>query len=478
MNVIQEQITDSEIRSDLISAPVKKGFHLRFLKGNSPDLDAVLRLRYRVFNLELQEGLLRSHLSGKGEDVFDRYLRSSCHLPERNGRTCRGLSSPDIRDGAGEYWFLFCQGIRLLAISGSISKAGVEIGRACIAKNHRNIKVLLLLWKGLMKYLGMKEKRFFFGCTSLTGQDPLEGWQVFDYLCTHGFLHPEIFLCAGPDFSCGEYPEAHGFFKKAMIPRLLRAYLNLGQGSAANRRWTLRSALSIFSHFLLWTISMKRLSVSSAVEPTDSEADILGWLRAQVRVFLIFSVLALTYFLILFRRFLPPAAGWRWRKIVFRSWARASAFVLGIRISVRGTPPESPYVIISNHLSYVDIIALATRLDAVFIAKKEVEGWPFLGQVIKAFDCIFIDRDDARSAIRVNREMRRRSKAGNGSCFSPEGTSSAGQAFFLSTRRSLDQPPTGSIQCISSRSSTARSEKKCRLTALFAGGAIWNSCRT
>ena len=175
---------------------------------------------------------------------------------------------------------------------------------------------------------------------------------------------------------------------------------------------------------------MKRPLISSPVKTTGSGAGILGWLRVQVRVFLIFSILALTYFLILFRRFLPPGAGWRWRKIIFRFWARASAAVLGMRISVRGTPPESPYVIISNHLSYVDIIALATRLDAVFIAKKEVEEWPFLGRVIKAFDCIFIDRDDARSAIRVNREIENAFNGRKGVLFFPEGTSSAGTGIL------------------------------------------------
>jgi 1-acyl-sn-glycerol-3-phosphate acyltransferase len=170
--------------------------------------------------------------------------------------------------------------------------------------------------------------------------------------------------------------------------------------------------------------------ISSPVKTTNSGASTGSWLRAQIRVFLIFSVLALTYVLILFRRFLPPAAGWRWRKIVFRFWARSSAAVLGMRISVRGTPPESPYVIISNHLSYVDIIALATRLDAVFIAKKEVEGWPFLGRVIKAFDCIFIDRNDARSAIRVNQEIEAAFEGRKGVLFFPEGTSSAGTGIL------------------------------------------------
>jgi 1-acyl-sn-glycerol-3-phosphate acyltransferase len=175
---------------------------------------------------------------------------------------------------------------------------------------------------------------------------------------------------------------------------------------------------------------MKKPLISSPVKTTSLGASLLGWLRATSRILLLVSVLALTYLLILFRCFLSPGAGWRWRKIVFRFWARASASVLGMRISVRGTPPESPYVIISNHLSYVDIIALATRLDAVFIAKKEVEGWPFLGSVIKAFDCIFIDRNDARSAIRVNREIEEAFEGRKGVLFFPEGTSSAGAGIL------------------------------------------------
>ena len=175
---------------------------------------------------------------------------------------------------------------------------------------------------------------------------------------------------------------------------------------------------------------MKRPLTSFITEIAGFVESLRGSIRARVRIFLIFSVLVLTYLLIFFRRFLLPAAGWRWRKIVFRFWARASAAVLGMRITVRGTPPESPYVIISNHLSYVDIIALATQLDAVFIAKREVEEWPFLGSVIKAFDCIFVDRDNARDAIRVNREIEEAFEGRKGVLFFPEGTSSAGSGIL------------------------------------------------
>ena len=228
MNVIEEKIANSEVRSDLVTASEDNGFHVRFLKGDSPALDEVLRLRYRVFNLEFQEGLLRSHLSGKDEDAFDRHCDHLVIYKSGTGEAVGTYRLQTLEMAEQNIGFYSATEFDFSKFPEEHKKAGVEIGRACIEKSHRNIKVLFLLWKGLMKYLEMNEKQYLFGCTSLTGQDPLEGWQAFDHLCTHGFLHPEIFLCATPDFSCGEYPESPIFLKKATIPRLLRAYLNLG----------------------------------------------------------------------------------------------------------------------------------------------------------------------------------------------------------------------------------------------------------
>ena len=55
MNVIEEQLANSEVRSDLVSMSEGKGFHVRFLKGASPDLDAVLRLRYQIGRASCRE---------------------------------------------------------------------------------------------------------------------------------------------------------------------------------------------------------------------------------------------------------------------------------------------------------------------------------------------------------------------------------------------------------------------------------------
>ena len=228
MNVIQEQIASAETRSDLVSASEHKGFYTRFLKGDSPDLDAVLRLRYRVFNLEMSEGLLESHLSGKDEDRFDRFCDHLVIYENTTDRPVGTYRLQTLEMARQKIGFYSATEFDFSRFPEKFQKDGVEIGRACIEKSHRNIKVLFLLWKGLMRYLEMKGKSFLFGCTSLAEQDFHEGWRVFDYLCTHGYVHPEVFLCARPDFACGEYPEMAQAFRKTGIPRLLRAYLNFG----------------------------------------------------------------------------------------------------------------------------------------------------------------------------------------------------------------------------------------------------------
>ncbi len=206
----------------------KESFRIEFLKGASPEMEPVLRLRYRVFNLEMNEGLLKSHLSGKDEDRFDCYCDHLVIYESASGEPVGTYRLQTLEMADKNIGFYSATEFDFSRFPEQYLKEGVEIGRACVAKEHRNIKVLFLLWKGLMKYLEMKGKRFLFGCTSLMEQDPLKGWRVFDYLCTHGFIHPDIFVCAQTDFSCGEYSEVPRPPEKAAIPRLLRAYLNLG----------------------------------------------------------------------------------------------------------------------------------------------------------------------------------------------------------------------------------------------------------
>lgn len=115
-----------------------------------------------------------------------------------------------------------------------------------------------------------------------------------------------------------------------------------------------------------------------------------------------------------------------WRNRVFRTWARGMATIVGMRVAVHGRPPEAPFFLVANHLSYLDIIVLATVVDAVFVSKAEVRGWPVFGWACAGAGTIFVDRSDRKDVLRVHQEMRRWRERGYGLVMFPEGTSTVG----------------------------------------------------
>jgi 1-acyl-sn-glycerol-3-phosphate acyltransferase len=124
--------------------------------------------------------------------------------------------------------------------------------------------------------------------------------------------------------------------------------------------------------------------------------------------------------------FLSPAASRRWRSLIFRAWARAVARVAGMRISARGVPPRGDFFLVSNHLGYMDVVALASRLDCVFVAKSEVAGWPAVGRLCRSVNTIFVNRRSRRSLPAVLGAVGRALGAGSGVVLFAEGTSTSG----------------------------------------------------
>jgi 1-acyl-sn-glycerol-3-phosphate acyltransferase len=125
-----------------------------------------------------------------------------------------------------------------------------------------------------------------------------------------------------------------------------------------------------------------------------------------------------------------PRSRVRWRHRVVGTWARGFAAVLGIRRTVIGTPPRAPYFLVSNHLSYVDIILLYTCLDGVFIAKSDMRRWPVLGPLANLFGTVWVNREVRRDAVRVLDLIEEAIQRGDGVILFAEGTTSSGQALL------------------------------------------------
>jgi 1-acyl-sn-glycerol-3-phosphate acyltransferase len=123
-------------------------------------------------------------------------------------------------------------------------------------------------------------------------------------------------------------------------------------------------------------------------------------------------------------------ASYRWRSVNFRRWARATATLLRMRVTVKGTAPRAPFFLVSNHLSYIDVITFASQLDAVFVAKSDVAGWPFLGIVCRSMGTIFVNRASQKDVVRVNALIGRALTESKGVLLFPEGTSTAGDEIL------------------------------------------------
>lgn len=127
---------------------------------------------------------------------------------------------------------------------------------------------------------------------------------------------------------------------------------------------------------------------------------------------------------------LPVRSRWRraLRAWVYRWWGAALMRAVGARVTVLGPIPAAPQIVVSNHLSYLDIPLIAIAVDGVFVAKAEIRSWPFMGWVSRIGGTLFVDRSSRRDAVRVGREMADWIEHGYPLVFFPEGTSTDGSA--------------------------------------------------
>lgn len=213
------------VHRELLTEPLREGrYEVRFAR-DAAELDAIQRLRFEVFNLELGEGLAASFDTGRDVDEFD----SVCHhlmvsdLASGEIVGCYRLQTATM---AAENRGFYSAGLfDLSAVPSATLDRSVELGRACIAGSHRSSVVLFLLWKGVAHYVAHNQMRYLFGCCSLTSQDPAEGTAVLRYLEQRDQMHTEWRLQPTTGNVC---PLVENVAAAKSLPPLFRTYLRYG----------------------------------------------------------------------------------------------------------------------------------------------------------------------------------------------------------------------------------------------------------
>ncbi len=201
-------------------------YQVRFAQ-NAEDLDQVFKLRFEVYNLEMNEGLEASFLTGRDEDAFDAQCHHLLVIQKSNGRLVGTYRMQTLAMARRYLGFYSAGEFAIEDMPMDLLRDAVEVGRACIDRAHRNGRVLQLLWKGLANYLHHNRKRYLFGCCSLASQDPATGKALLEQLKAAGQLHPALWVAPRPGIACPA-AEAGSDLPTVEIPRLLQGYLNLG----------------------------------------------------------------------------------------------------------------------------------------------------------------------------------------------------------------------------------------------------------
>ena len=203
------------------------------LASTEAEREAACRLRFKVFNLELGEGLMSSYSTGLDKDQFD-YVCDHLLVEDRSsGEIVGTYRMQSGSEAAKRLGFYSAQEFDFTPYE-PVRDQVLELGRASIDREHRSSEVLTLLWRGIVRYCRSYGLRYLIGCSSLNSQNPAEGWAVYEQLSA--FLAAPEF-CTRPT-AAYSLPRGHGQAQNtSKIPKLLKTYIGVGARICGEPAW-------------------------------------------------------------------------------------------------------------------------------------------------------------------------------------------------------------------------------------------------
>lgn len=223
-----------------ISLSLEFGPYLLKTANSSEELIQSFRLRHEVFYQEFQD------LEEVGLDVdrFDSHFDHLIILHKETNRivgTYRLSCTEFSKRSYAELEF---------DLTGIYRMKGphLELGRACIHKDHRRGAVISLLWRGIAEYMNISGANVLFGCSSLKVNNPREAALIYKYLLDEGAVASSHFACPTKNFQMPDFDAWFSYFQggltdiqseeaQQLIPALLSSYLKLGAKVAGEPKW-------------------------------------------------------------------------------------------------------------------------------------------------------------------------------------------------------------------------------------------------
>ena len=111
-------------------------------------------------------------------------------------------------------------------------------------------------------------------------------------------------------------------------------------------------------------------------------------------------------------------------------WSARMLRLLGVTLRPVGAPQLTATLLVANHISWLDILAINAVHPARFVSKADVRAWPLLGWLIECAGTLFIERERKRDALRVVHQVADALKHGQTVAVFPEGTTSEGHGLL------------------------------------------------
>ncbi len=199
------------------------------------ELEATLRLRYEIFNIEQGHGLNQSSTYGLDFDDYDNYC---IHLIVLNKQTNLLVGTYRLHLGSiamSAKGFYSCTEFDIAGLD-KIASISMELGRSCVRSEFRTGAAVALLWGGIGELMMRAKLRYLFGCVSFEKYNPAATWAIYEHFKKEEMLSEDMVgkPLKGYELEKPEHDEVDKYLSniketlRDYVPPLLKGYLRLG----------------------------------------------------------------------------------------------------------------------------------------------------------------------------------------------------------------------------------------------------------